>query len=154
MFANLPALRRAIRCALSDADLQALALRCEEKRYRSGETVFREGDAGASLFLVTDGALDVYIGAVVGAHPVVTMGAGKLLGEISSRPARTRPATVIAKQPSVAIEIDGDAVKALRKSAPLAARALQAAAIAGAIHRMRHLVLAVERELEREAQPT
>jgi CRP-like cAMP-binding protein len=151
MFANLPVLRRAIRFALSDADLQALSRRCEERRYGPGEIVFREGDPGSSLFLVAEGALDVYVGAVVGAQPVATMGAGKLLGEVASGRARPRPATAIAGRRSMAIEIDGDAVTALRKSAPLAARALQAAVIAGAIHRMRQLVLAVERELEREA---
>ncbi|MCA9915784.1 MAG: hypothetical protein KC496_20660, partial [Anaerolineae bacterium] len=39
--------------------LKAVATICEEKSYKAGETIFREGDAGGTLFVVVSGQVDV-----------------------------------------------------------------------------------------------
>ncbi len=44
---------------LDDAELQAVAEICKEEKFVSGEFIFREGEAGNRLYLITDGAVRI-----------------------------------------------------------------------------------------------
>lgn len=82
----------------------------------AGDVVFREGDVGGSLFLVSSGLVAVEIG-VDGAQPVTVAlrGRGEMLGEMAlfAKAAR-RSATSTARMRSRLLELDADACARVR----------------------------------------
>lgn len=77
---------------LSEAERLVIAPYLEERRYRRGEVLFREGDAGDEFFVIVDGAVRISRGR---AH-LVDIGPGGHLGELSLSRATPRSATVHA----------------------------------------------------------
>jgi len=130
--------------------LEALVLCFRERRFATGELVFREGDPAAGLLFVAQGELSVSAhegGAVVSRGRVR---AGEILGETALIDPSPRPISVKAERSSILFEIGEDSVTILRRSAPAAARALTTAAIVGVTRRLRRLSRRVEQALERE----
>jgi uncharacterized membrane protein len=46
---------------LAAEDLEALAQRMTERKYKAGETVFDKGDAGSSMYVVLSGAVQIFL---------------------------------------------------------------------------------------------
>ena len=141
--------RAAIFEALALSDREALAICFRGRACAPGEVVFREGDPGASLFLVGEGTLLASSRASGVAREIARYGRGHVIGETALTEAVPRPATVTALGPAVVYELDADAVDLLRVRAPAAARAVAAAGIKGLIRRLRKLEERVEHELDR-----
>jgi CRP-like cAMP-binding protein len=135
--------------ALPDGAVEALALCCRERRFVTGERVFSEGEPASSLLLVAEGELIVSSRAYGSSRPFARVGPGQLLGEAALCDRSPRVATVVAACPALVLEIDADAVDALRRAAPAAGRALLGAAIAGVARRLRQIDQRIEHELER-----
>ncbi len=69
---------------LDDADLALVAEYCRTQTFEAGEVVFREGEAGNRLYLITDG--EVRISRVVpgsGEEALAVLKAGALFGEMA-----------------------------------------------------------------------
>jgi CRP-like cAMP-binding protein len=77
------------------------------KHVPAGSTLFREGDPGASMYLVAAGRLQVSKRVIEGADKVLsTLGVGQYVGEMSLLTGAKRSATVRALVDSEVIEID------------------------------------------------
>lgn len=84
--------------SLDKKDLQALGRECRERTYRAGETLIKQGDSGAGLFIVTKGHVKI----VQAQSPdraeeeLGTFGPGSVLGEMALLDDLPRSASVVA----------------------------------------------------------
>jgi CRP-like cAMP-binding protein len=71
-----------------------------ERQFESGETVFRQGDPGRELFVITQGRASVQFDRA-GAAPIrlATFASGTTFGELAILDQRPRSATVVADGP-------------------------------------------------------
>jgi len=96
---------------LDAAQRQRLAAENREYLFAAGEPVVREGDAGDSMFVVVDGAVDVTAtGADGRAVPLARLGAGEVFGEMSLLTGARRSATVTATVETRVLEISKQSV--------------------------------------------
>lgn len=100
---------------LSQAELQALAELCRQVRWGAGEVVFREGDPGASLFVLTEGEIEV-LNAHAGQDKVMAvLPAPSAFGEMALVDREPRSATVRARTACEALELTAESFTAFRK---------------------------------------
>lgn len=100
---------------LEENTLGALAESAVEHLYAAGSQIFKEGDAGSSLFIVKQGKL----GVLKQNHRVAELGEGALFGEMSLLTGETRSASILALVDTVCVELNKDSF------APIAARSPQ-----------------------------
>lgn len=76
--------------------------------YKAGETIFKDGDQGATMFILVDG--EVEISKVYGDHEMVlaTLGNGSMFGEMAIINRRPRSATAKAIKETTLLEISRD----------------------------------------------
>jgi CRP-like cAMP-binding protein len=81
----------------------------EEREYSEGKIIFREGDSGATVFLVGLGSVQVILegGGGGSGTPVSTLKQGEFFGEMALLEKKPRAATVKAKENCVLLEISG-----------------------------------------------
>lgn len=119
---------------LAPDELDALAARLEERTFAAGADVFRMGDAGATLFLIQEGTVEISTtparddaGGAVGAAGarqrtvLATLFAGQYFGELSLLDEAPRSATATAVKPCVLQALDRDDFLAVLTSKPHAA---------------------------------
>jgi small-conductance mechanosensitive channel/CRP-like cAMP-binding protein len=87
---------------------EALARSAREHVYGDGEVIVREGDPGASMFVIAAGDVAVTIGA---GHEVARIAAGGFFGEMSLLTGDPRSATVTARGDCRVLEIGAAAFK-------------------------------------------
>jgi CRP-like cAMP-binding protein len=79
--------------------LKAVAMQGELEDYGPGSVVFRQGDEGDRLYIVTSGVLEIMATQADGAEvPVAYLGPGEVLGELALLTGSPRSATVRAPQ--------------------------------------------------------
>ena len=76
--------------------------------FKTGDTVFNEGDPGDAMYMVYSGALDVSSGSGEAFAHLATLGPGEIFGEMALVDAKPRSATVIASQDSIVIPITSE----------------------------------------------
>lgn len=92
---------------LSEADREALAERMRPELFADGEALVRQGESGASLFIVADGNLAVRVRNRSGSETVVAeLGPGQYFGELSLLTGAERSATVVASGDVLVYEIE------------------------------------------------
>lgn len=107
------------------AALESLAAGSRSRHVKAGEVVVRQGEAGDSLFLIVQGALDVWVDGV----PVDRMRAGDVFGEVSLLTGQPRSAEVRALTGTTLLEItSADIAPILRESPDLAEQLAELAA--------------------------
>lgn len=80
----------------------------EEREYSEGKIIFREGEPGATVFLVGLGSVQVVLEGDGGSGtPVATLKQGEFFGEMALLEKKPRAATVKAKENCVLLEIKG-----------------------------------------------
>ena len=104
----------------------ALAAAAVERLFGRNEVVVREGDPGASMFLVCDGAVAITVGP--DKREVAVTKAGGYFGEMSLLTGDQRSATVTARADSTLLEISADAFGAHVRSDPSVLEAFAEAA--------------------------
>ena len=108
---------------LSERELEAVARAAAEVDFATGEPLTNEGDFGHALFFIEEGTADVSTdGTTVGA-----IEPGDVVGEVAVLASGRRTATVVATSPVRAVSLFKRDVWALERTAPEAARRLQAA---------------------------
>jgi CRP-like cAMP-binding protein len=100
---------------LSQAELAALARLCRSVTWAAGEVVFREGDPGASLFVLADGEVEVLNGHAGQDKAIAVLSAPSAFGEMALVDREARSATVRARTPCQALELTAEAFTAFRK---------------------------------------
>jgi small-conductance mechanosensitive channel/CRP-like cAMP-binding protein len=101
---------------LPDDGIRALAISASELVFADGEVIVREGDPGASMFIVCRGTIAVTTGA--DRREVAVTEAGGYFGEMSLLTGEPRTATVIARGDCTVLQIDADAFGAYVRSRP------------------------------------
>ena len=113
---------------LDDADRRALAEVVDLVKLDEGETLFRAGEPGESLFLVRSGEVELYVKDNVGQKIILDItSVGDFFGEIALLDAGPRTATAMALTPCELIELDRDDLLLLFRQKPDAALHMLAA---------------------------
>lgn len=112
---------------LAAEDLRELAAAARRRRVPAGETVVREGEAGASLFIVMEGVFEARILRPDGREAALgTLVAGDMFGEFSLLTGAPRSATVRARTGGVLMEIGREAMAPILRRCPELAERLSA----------------------------
>ena len=89
------------------------ALGVRREYFEPGQVIFREGDRGDWLYVVTEGEVEVVREGAGGATSLRRLGRGECFGEIALVSDRPRTATVRAVSASNVLAVDRDAFQAL-----------------------------------------
>jgi CRP/FNR family transcriptional regulator, cyclic AMP receptor protein len=83
---------------LNERDLQLLTSECRERKYSAGSTLFRQGDTGVGLYVITSGRVHITQAndPDKAETDLGTAGPGSVLGEMSLLDDLPRSATVTA----------------------------------------------------------
>jgi CRP-like cAMP-binding protein len=101
---------------LSGAELDVLAELSKPLKYAPGETIFSEGEVGASLFVLASGEVEVVRRAPAGGEKVLAvLGAPTAFGEMSLIDREQRSATVRARAECVALQLTAENFATFRK---------------------------------------
>jgi len=91
---------------LSEDDLAFIASRMSVKSMQRGDIVVQQGEPGASMFILAEGLLEVYVNQEGGARiQVADLGPGTFFGEKSMLTGEARSATIVCATDSTVCEI-------------------------------------------------
>lgn len=91
---------------LSKNELIEICSLCNSRELKSGEDLVKEGDIGEEFYLITQGSVEVVVGAMEATpHTVIHMGEGQLIGEMALIDRGRRSATVRAIQDPTRVQI-------------------------------------------------
>ncbi|MBI2389224.1 MAG: cyclic nucleotide-binding domain-containing protein [Deltaproteobacteria bacterium] len=134
---------------LGDADCDAMLSLIKARRGAAGDVLFAEGDATTSLLVIAEGHLAVRVRGSDGAPvDVASLGPGEVVGEMAAFDPSPRSATVVARAPTLVVELTREALGHLRKDAPFAAAALHRGVVADLARRLREVNARIERQLD------
>ena len=86
---------------LDETELEELATLLRRRRYAKGEVIFREGDAGESLFIVAEGRVKLAIGSPEGNEVILDLlEPGDFFGELALLDREPRAADAVAIETS------------------------------------------------------
>ena len=94
--------RSALFSGLSDSEAEAVAAICVEKTFPAGSVLIQQGDTGDELFVIQEGQVEVIVMGPKPERPLVVLGKGQILGEMSLLDYGYRSATVRATEETVA----------------------------------------------------
>lgn len=91
--------------------LEDVARHARMRHFAARETLCRQGESGNTLFVIVEGLADVIVEDTEGGRPatVARLRRGDVVGEMSLLTGEPRSATVVARLPGVAMEIDSRA---------------------------------------------
>lgn len=106
--------------SLTMEERMQLGQQMRERLFPAGEAVIRSGDQGDSMFVLSEGLLEVKISVKEGQTPqrVARLEAGMFFGEMSMLTGEPRSASVIAVTNVLVYEISKDVIAALIQSRP------------------------------------
>ena len=94
--------------SLTDDDLESLSKRLEEHDYAEGDVIFKQGDAGESLFIVQEGAVGISFGEGRTRVILASLFPGQYFGELSLFDGSPRSATATATKRARLVRLDRD----------------------------------------------
>ncbi len=110
---------------LSSEDVRTLAAAGRLRRFKAGETIVREGEPGAGLFVILEGGARIVVSSQTGEEATVAhLGPGECIGEFSVLDGLPRSATAIATAPTSTISVSRDDFREWLSERPEAAFAL------------------------------
>jgi uncharacterized membrane protein len=113
---------------LSDDDRRSLAEVIDRRPLQAGETLFKAGEPGDSLFVVQAGEVELFIKDTAGQKIVLTnAGRGEIFGELSLLDQGARTANAVALMDTELLELDRGDLLLLFQKAPAAALGMLAA---------------------------
>ena len=113
---------------LSDEDRHSLAEVIDRRPLKAGETLFKAGEPGDSLFVVQAGEVELFIKDTAGQKIVLTnAGRGEIFGELSLLDQGARTANAVALMDTELLELDRGDLLLLFQKTPASALALLAA---------------------------
>ena len=113
---------------VSEDDRARLAEYIDVRRLAAGETLFKTGEPGESLYVVKSGEIELYIKDTAGQRiPLTIAGVGEVFGELALLDRGPRTATALALHDTELLELDRDDLLLLFQKSPNAALRLLAA---------------------------
>jgi CRP/FNR family cyclic AMP-dependent transcriptional regulator len=113
---------------ISDEDRARLAEFIDFRQLAAGETLFKTGEPGDSLYVVKSGEIELYIKDTAGQKILLAItGTGEVFGELALLDRGPRTATALALADSELLELDRDDLLMLFQKSPAAAIRLLAA---------------------------
>ncbi|MEP6483756.1 MAG: DUF1003 domain-containing protein [Rudaea sp.] len=113
---------------VSDEDRARLAEFIDVEKLAAGDTLFRAGEPGESLYVVRSGEIELFIRDTAGQKIALAIaGAGEVFGELALLDRGPRTATAIALSDCELLELDRDDLLLLFQKSPNAALRLLAA---------------------------
>ncbi len=110
---------------LTSEDVRTLAARGRLRRFKDGDTIVREGEAGESLFVILEGNARIVVSSATGEEATVAhLGPGECIGEFAVLDGLPRSATAVATAPTSAICVTRDDFREWLTERPEAAFAL------------------------------
>jgi CRP/FNR family transcriptional regulator, cyclic AMP receptor protein len=116
LLANIPLFE-----SLTEEQLGVLAGRLEEHVAEAGEVIFKQGDEGARLFLIADGAVEITYGDGRAKVSLARLSTGQYFGELSVFDRSPRSATATAMKPTHLMTLDAEDVRDFVNHNPAAA---------------------------------
>ncbi len=108
------------------AALEQLISTTAVRSFAAGETIVREGDQGASWFLIEEGEVEVHTTDASGRHLVLAhLGPGEFFGEVAVLTGKPRTATIVARNGVTVIEISRQDLDQIAASHPQVRSVLQ-----------------------------
>jgi len=87
--------------SLSDSDLESLSESVRLQSLKKGQTLFRKGDEGSSLYIIQQGTIKIVLPSRLGDEVIVTMfSEGDFFGEMALFDGKPRSADALAMEPS------------------------------------------------------
>jgi CRP-like cAMP-binding protein len=83
---------------LSDSEAEEVASLCVEQTYPAGSIIIQQGDTGDELFVIQEGQVEILVMGTKMEQPVVVLGKGQILGEMSLLDYGFRSATARAAE--------------------------------------------------------
>ena len=93
---------------LSDGELDSIAALCQQQSFPAGGTVVQQGDTGDELFIIQEGQVEIVVVGPLPERPIVVLGKGQILGEMSLLDEGFRSATGRCAAPTTVQTIQGD----------------------------------------------
>jgi uncharacterized membrane protein len=113
---------------LTDAERAELAAAIDVRRLDGGDTLFKVGEPGESLYVVQSGEIELFIRDTAGQRiPLAIVGSGEVFGELALLDRSPRTATAVALTGTVLLELDRNDLLLLFRTSPDAALRLLAA---------------------------
>lgn len=101
---------------LSNQELEYIADLTRPKRFSAGQTIFEEGELGDSLYLISQGEVEVIRRDAAGQpKTIAVLGANQFFGEMSLIDKEYRSATVKAKSDAELMHLTAENLTAFRK---------------------------------------
>ncbi|HLF28805.1 MAG TPA: Crp/Fnr family transcriptional regulator [Anaerolineae bacterium] len=116
---------------LSDAEIDASAKDFVPNRFRQGETIFHQGDAGQLLYLIEAGQVRIFVLGEEGQETsVVLYGAGDIFGELAVIDGLPRSAGAVAMEETIVLTLNRDRFREqLRRTPQLALNFMKALSV-------------------------
>jgi sulfate permease, SulP family len=108
-------------------DLAAIESYLQRTSYQQGDIIFREGDPGREVFIVTKGTASAFLQSPNSAIRLATFAPGTVFGELAILDAGPRSATVVADEDLVCFVLTMSKYTALREKHPSVAMRILAA---------------------------
>src|SRR5262245_52167829 len=94
---------------LTPEDVAALAASLKPQSYTAGQSIFQKGEPGDSMFLVTNGAVTIFLPAEGGKKVVLReLHVGQYFGELSLFDDKPRSAAAEAAEDTELLELERD----------------------------------------------
>jgi len=112
--------RTALFEGLALSELQALAKKMQQHSFAKGEKLIRQGEAGDSMFILSEGLLHAYIntnqnGSEIKVGQIIP---GQFFGEMSLLTGEPRSATIVAATDAIAHEVTKESITGLLSKRP------------------------------------
>jgi sulfate permease, SulP family len=107
---------------LTSAELEAIEHHTRRETFPRGKIIFREGDPGSELFIVTKGRTSAYLNLINGGDiRLATFAPGTIFGELAILDTGPRSASVVADDDVICYVLSEQQFAALAKDAPAVA---------------------------------
>jgi CRP-like cAMP-binding protein len=117
--AEIPLERLALARGLDENELAALREALTRQSMRAGETLFREGESGDTLYLLAGGAVTIALASTTGSsRRLVTYAPGAMFGEMAMLDGRARSATALVVEDAVLYRLSRVDLDALAAASP------------------------------------
>ena len=110
---------------LSPSECAILATHCESKQVDAGQIVFAEGDFGDAMYIVKQGALNIFKKDLLGDVRIAEIRPGGLVGEMALVDGKPRSANVRASEATRLLSLSRASYGELKKAHPQVATKFQ-----------------------------